>query len=406
MSRLLDRLRRAFFRPLAFFTKEFIQMRRQPRLILMLIVGPFLVLLLFGLGYSSKTAPVDTVLVIPPDAHLPADRSYYAQQFTPPFRLVDVTDNRDQAVAALQAQKVDAVIIFPEHASETIRSGQHATVQLLYNELDPLQRSWLEYYDYVQTSEFNRKVLLQMLQQPQSGGIATVAGLRLVAQDAQIPPDVLVAPFRPDARNVAPTSPDFVEYYAPGVLALLVQHIAVTVTALALVRERLRGAVELFRVSPVSAREILVGKYASYFVQTSLFTMALVALMVYGLKVPFLGTPAYLAGALALLIAASLGLGFLISSISRTETQAVQFSMLVLLASVFFSGFFLPLHNLLEPVWAVSYALPVTYGIRALQTLMLRGSPPVPWVLAALGGMAVVFVLISSGVFQRAFRRR
>jgi ABC-2 type transport system permease protein len=84
----------------------------------------------------------------------------------------------------------------------------------------------------------------------------------------------------------------------------------------------------------------------------------------------------------------------------------VQLALLVLLCSVFFSGFFLPLTSLLKPVWIVSYALPVTYGVRALQSLMLRGQTPDPWVLWSLAGMAAGFALISALLFQRGFRRR
>lgn len=409
-SGLLDRLSRTFVRPLSFISKELIQIWRQPRLVLTLIVGPFVVLLLFGVGYNSKPQPISTVLVLPSDLNLPTNVSAYKSQFTPPFTLVGVTRNRDQAVAQLRARQIGAVLIFPAHAYATIQSGHQATMELLYNELDPIQRTWLQYYGYVQTSQFNRQVLVKVLQQadlrPRGGTTPDATTAALLAASGHIPTNVLVSPFTPTSKNLAPTSPNFVAFYAPGVLALLVQHIAVTLTALALVRERLSGAIELFRVAPVSSREILGGKYISYFVQAGILTAILVTLMVLVLNVPLLGSIPLVAVTLLLLIAASLGLGFFISSISRTETQAVQFSLLVLLASVFFSGFFLPLHNLIKPVWIVSYALPVTYGIRALQSLMLRGEAPDAWVLLALAGIAIGLVALTAIIFQGLFRRR
>lgn len=409
-NRLLSWLTRSFFRPLSFFSKEFIQIWRQPRLILALIAGPFLVLLLFGVGYNAEVKPLRTILVLPADSDLPADAESYRDQFSPPFELAAVTRDRQAAINELRQRRVDVVLLFPERAYETIRSGQQAPLELLYNELDPLQRTWLEYYGYVQTSEFNRRLLVQVLQQSQlranTASDAATGSAALVAAASDIPPTVLVSPFRPTAQNIAPTSPGFVAFYAPGVLALLVQHIAVTLTALSLVRERLSGAVELFRIAPVSSREIMVGKYVSYFLQTAVLTAILLAIMVIGLDVPVLGSVTDVAITMALLIAASLGVGFFISSVSRTETQAVQFSLLVLLASVFFSGFFLPLENLLEPVWAVSYALPVTYGIQALQRLMLRGETPPVWIPLALAGIAVGLFILASLIFQRLFTRR
>lgn len=377
---------------------------------LTLIVGPFLVLLLFGIGYNAKPQAITTVLVMPTDINYSTNVADYKGQFNPPFKLVGVTHDRAKAVQQLKDGDINAVLIFPARAYQTIKSGHQAKMELLYDELAPIQRTWLQYYGYVQTSEFNRQVLTRVLKQTvltaKQGSSSDATTAALIAAAGSIPTNVLVSPFQPASKNLAPTTPNFVAYYAPAVLALLVQHIAVTLTALALVRERLSGAIELFRIGPISSGEVLVGKYVSYLVQAAVLTAILVVLMLLALGVPVLGSLAWLAGILALLIAASLGLGFLISAVSKTETQAVQLSLLVLLASVFFSGFFLPLHNLLKPVWAVTYSLPVSYGIQALQGIMLRGVPPPAWQLGALAGMAVGFFILSGLIFRRLFRQQ
>src|SRR5207253_10925595 len=81
---------------------------------------------------------------------------------------------------------------------------------------------------------------------------------------AQIPPEVLVSPFEAKTRNVAPNEPSYVAFYAPAVIALLLQHLAITLIALSIVRERLLGAMELFRVAPVSTRTIVLGKTIAF----------------------------------------------------------------------------------------------------------------------------------------------
>lgn len=408
MRTLLRSASRAFFRPWAFFSKEIVQLRRQPRLILMLVLGPFAVLLLFGLGYNSSPTPIRTVLVIPRDLNLPTDVNNYKDQFIPPFQLIAVTTDQSLALRELAQREITTVVIFPNGAQQTIMHGQQATIRVLYNSLDPLQRSWLDYYSYVQTNELNRQVVIQALKQQgqDSGSAAGLLAGAIFTQGQQIPPEVLVSPFKNETKNIAPTSPGYVEYFGPGVLALLVQHIAVTFTALALVRERLRGAIEVFRVSPVSPREIIFGKYVSYFLQTAALAVVLAVAMRLALGVPLIGSIWALAGILALLIAASLGLGFLISAVSNTETQAVQLSLLILVASVFFSGFLVGVQNLLPAVRVVSYLLPVTYGIQSLQLVMLRGELPQNWQLLGLGGIALVTVLASLTFFQSAFRQR
>jgi ABC-2 type transport system permease protein len=106
-----------------------------------------------------------------------------------------------------------------------------------------------------------------------------------------------------------------------------------------------------------------------------------------------------------LLTLASLGIGFLISSVSRSESQAVQLSMLVLLLSVFFSGFFLPLQNFLAPVRALAQALPLTHGIDGLLDLMLRGVYPDLRTWAALGIIAAVTFVAALVVEGRQYYR-
>jgi ABC-type multidrug transport system permease subunit len=221
-----------------------------------------------------------------------------------------------------------------------------------------------------------------------------------------IPISVLVSPFVSSENNLAPTSPDFVDFYAPAVLALLIQHIAITLTALALVRERLTGTIEMFRIAPVSAREVLTGKYLSFFILGALLSAILALIIIYGLDVPLLGNEWDFVLVIALVLAASLGVGFLISSLASSETQAVQLAMILLLASVFFSGFFLPLDNLQAAVQLVAYILPVTYGISGLQEVMLRGVEPPLWTITGPAAIAVLTTLAASIAFSFQFRRR
>lgn len=107
--------------------------------------------------------------------------------------------------------------------------------------------------------------------------------------------------------------------------------------------------------------------------------------------VPLFGNVVYFVLVLVLLTVASLGWGFFISLFSNRESQAVQFAMLILIASVFFSGFFLPIFALQPPVRIISYALPVTYGIQALQRIMLAGHDPAPSSLLSLAGLGIGF---------------
>jgi len=196
-------------------------------------------------------------------------------------------------------------------------------------------------------------------------------------------------------QNVSPTDPSYVNFYGPAVLALILQHLAVTLTALSMVRERLSGQMDLFRVAPVNSLEVLVGKYLAYALLTLVIAGTVGALMVFGLGVPVLGGYAAALGIVLLLAFASLGVGLLISLVADSERQAVQLSMLVLLASVFFSGFVLPVKDFIGPVQYLSYILPVTHGIATLQETMLRGSVNSWPMVFALAGIGLVLFVAS-----------
>ena len=218
----------------------------------------------------------------------------------------------------------------------------------------------------------------------------------------KVPADVMVSPLTTETKTIATFTPSFVTFYAPGVLALILQHVAISIASLALVREKVFGAMELFRVAPVTSFEILFGKYGSYIIFVGFLALILTAAMIMLLGVPLLGTIGWLVLSLFLLVFSSLGIGFAISATSGTDSQAVQASMLVLLAAMFFSGFVFPLNQILVPVRYIGYLLPVTYSIQNLQNVMLKGIPP-NWIfLMALGVMGVLLFVFAWWRYRRS----
>ena len=119
---------------------------------------------------------------------------------------------------------------------------------------------------------------------------------------------------------------------------------------------------------------------------------------------PAIGSPGLLWISIGALLYASLGLGYLIGAVSHTENQAVQLAMLSLIASTFFGGFFIALEQLQPFAQALSYLLPVSYGIRDLQDVMLRGATPPPQSLLAPLVLGFAFYLIASLIYRRQLR--
>jgi ABC-2 type transport system permease protein len=222
-----------------------------------------------------------------------------------------------------------------------------------------------------------------------------------LAEFQSISPDIIVSPFGSETKSVANVQPSIFDFFALAVLALLLQHLGVTFAALSIVRERNVGTMELFRVSPLSAAEALFGKYISYMLFGGVIAAILSALLVFVLHVPILGSWWNFALVITAVLFTSLGIGFIISIVSQTDSQAVQYSMIVLLASVFFSGFIIGLDLLWKPVRVISWMLPTTYGTLLLRDIALRGNAPNWALLGCLIAIGLVLMLISWRLMRR-----
>jgi ABC-2 type transport system permease protein len=492
-----------FIRIFAFVRKEIISILRQPRLVFSLILGPFLILLLFGIGYRETPRTLRTLFVVTEGSPMLPIVDQYATQLGQQINSQGIISDAAEADRRLRDGEVDLVVVVPTDPASTVRNNEQATFTLYHYEIDPYERAYIEILGRNYTDEINRLVLLTAADQgkvearsvqEQIGGARDAAGAVRVALEAgseedaraateQLTEDlgllavaagsglallsgvddttgvetiqarmenvqqmaetmnsqaaatervqtaaaieaelteldtllteyqgldsqVLVSPFSSETRSITDTSLGPTDFFVPAVIALLMQHIAVTLAGLSIVRERQDGPIELFRASPVTAFQTLVGKFLSYLILTIILGVILTALVVYVLGVPMLGDWGSYALVLFALLCASLSLGFFVSLSAQTDSQAIQSAMVILLASIFFSGFFLALYRLWEPVQVVSWALPVTYGINLLQAVMLRGQFPNPLLIGALLLYALLLFLFNWWRLSRVMARQ
>jgi ABC-2 type transport system permease protein len=390
----------SFIRLLAFVGKELTETIRRPGAIVSLIVGPFLIMTVFGLGYSGVKRPLETVVVVPASSGLTADPATYQDLAGGGLHIDAVTRDAAGAQARLASGAIDVVVIAPEDAAAHFKAGEQSVIEVRIDAVDPVEENYAGFLASLLSSAINREIVKRVAEAGQ--GYAIAAG---EAAAAEIPPDVVAAPTRAEVVNTAPSSPGVTGFFGPAVLALILQHLAVTLIALSLVRERTSGVIELFRVAPVSPVEVLAGKVLAFALLGSVIAGTSIALLVGVLHVPMLADPGALVLTIGLLLLASLGLGLFIAVVSDSERQTVQLSLLLLLASVFFSGFVIAIDEFTAPVRTLAFALPVTHGIRLLQDLMLRGSTTHAWELAALVLIAGV-TLVASWIGLRSSMTR
>lgn len=380
----------------SFIAKELIEVVRRPGALVTLVFAPFLIMALFGLGYRNERRPLETIMVLPAGTDLPKDGDFYQKLSGPAVHVLAVTDDIERARDLLRREEIDLIVVVPSDVQKTFLDGRQSVIGVEYNLVDPIRDSYARFIARSQVQDINREIIQRVIGESQQYLLRTSPNSQL----STVPPEVIAAPTRSETKNLSPYVPMVVIFYAPAVLALVLQHIGVTLTALSNVRERASGVFEIFRVAPVGAVDILIGKYFAYFLLNGAIGAASVALLVRALGVPMLGDVKMLAAVISLLTLASLGLGFLISAVSDSERQAVQLSMLVLLASVFFSGFVLSLDEFASFMKPVAYSLPVTHGIRLLQDVMLRGSTTAIWELWVLGGIAALLFVLAAVRFK------
>ena len=221
---------------------------------------------------------------------------------------------------------------------------------------------------------------------------------------ATTPPENIITPFRQTYTNLRESAYSLVIFYVPAVFALLIQQLSISLGSLGLVREIQMGSFEMFRVSPLRFSQILLGKLLAYVTYVT-FAGVILTLLLRLINVPL---PVNLGEYLILLVVlaiASVGIGFLISATSQTDSQAIQLSMLVLLLSIFFTGFFLPITGFEWPAWIIALLLPMTHAITGFQNLLLAGLGVNFGVWLGLGIIIIITYGLVFLIMRRQYRR-
>lgn len=418
----------------AFVRKEILAVIRQPRLLLVLVVGPFLLLLLFGAGYDQESTVLRTRFIGPEDSVYESATEQFAEELERYVIIDGFSTDLIEAQRRLAADEIDLIVVFPAEPATTVLDGEQAVITVLHNKLDPIQQTAVEVSAQVAVQELNSMVLEQVVGDVQAevgpaerraadtavllqrlddlAGVEVTDDGQLAAEAAEVretvtelDPATLVRPFRPDTENLLrdPVTPN--DYFAPAAIALLLQHMALTFAALGLVRDRSLGLFELFRIGPVGPASILFGKSLAFLLLTFAVGSVLLLLSVATIiEVPFRGDVAWVAAGLLGLATASIAWGTVLSLLARSDTQAVQFAMLALLAGLFFGGFLLDLDAIRYPVRLLSFILPVTFSTRMFRDVMLRGVEPAMIDLIGLVAISVVASAIAWLLMRRRLR--
>ena len=204
----------------------------------------------------------------------------------------------------------------------------------------------------------------------------------------------MMEPWTTDHKILYNPKTRFIDYVVPGVIGLILQLITVTLMACTLARERESGTLFQLMVTSLRRREIVLGKVVPYLAISIVLILFIILLTGWHFQVQF-NDPGALALICFLFLLCSLGMGLLISAISRTQTQAIQFSVFFLLPVFVLSGAFAPLEQLPKAIRYISELFPLTHFCRAFRLVNLYRAAPQFYaadLLMLFAGVVITFV--------------
>ncbi len=333
--------------------KEFIHIMRDKPSLAIAFVMPVMMLLLFGYAVTTDINNINLVVL---DQDMTSGSRALVQAFqNSNYYVVTQYETSYAGVKSdIDTGSAKAGLIIPHGYADKLARGEQSPVQIVIDGSDPT----------VARTVFNSA---QLLGQEKSTELR-LASLEKTGLALKIPGGIDLRPrvwYNPEMTSL--------RFNIPGLIGLVLQNITIILTAFALVRERERGTLEQLIVTPVKPRELIVGKLVPYIV-IAFFDVALVlAIGVFWFNVPVAGSTVLLLALSALFLLTALGLGMFISTVAKTQLQAMQMAIAILLPSVLLSGFMFPREAMPKLVYLLGYLMPLTYFIDILRGIILKG---------------------------------
>jgi len=360
-------------RMLSVIVKEFIQLSRDRRSMAMVFALPIIQMCI--LGYVVRT-DVENVSIVVWDACNTVESRELIQSFdqTEFFNVNYYAFDYDEITSCIESGDAKGALVIPPEYSRNINRGEPAPVQFLTDGSEP------------------------------GAGIQSLANANLIVSNkgaelmskGQLSETELPISLQPRIwYNPAMQSSVF---YLPGFVGILLQNITIILTSIAIVRERERGTMEQLNVSPLRRGELILGKLIPYVVIGYAQLLLVVATAIVVFSMPMRGNFLLLLALSSVFLMFSLALGLFVSTISQNQFQAMQASFMVLVPTVFLSGFIFPVESMPKVAQWIAAVIPLTYYLRILRSIVVKGvGIEYVWQDAAiLAGFTAVTLIIAT----------
>jgi len=360
--------------------KEFIQLFRDKRSRPILIMAPLIQLLVFGYVVNYDIKDIRVALI---DQSLTRESRLLTDSFTAGriFRITHHPADHRELEGLLLAGKVDLGIKIPPDFSSRIRRGETAAVQILADGGMSNMAAVRIAYTTMVLDRFNSELIRELYRRD----------LKYAKIDGRI-------------RTWYNPNLDSQNFFVPGIVAFLIMLISLLMTSIAIIKEREAGTMEQLIVTPLKPIELIIGKTIPYTI-IAIGQMVLVMMFaLYWFEIPLAGSIPTLFFAVCLFLLSTLGIGLFISTVSKTQQQAMMTTFFFILPFFMLSGFVFPIANMPTVVQWLTYLNPLRYFLVIIRGVFLKGVG-----LQILWPQYVALAVLGSAVFAGAvgrFRKR
>jgi len=337
-------------RIVALLKKEFSQFFKDKALARIVILAPVLQLILLGYAASIDVKNIAIVLC---DLDKTEDSRALAEKFVTSgyFTVEYATDNYKAVQSYLDDNKATMALVIPRKFGDNILRKETARVQLLVDGSEGNTAAISLSYANQIINQYSRNILAEVI-----GSRMPIGGINTEVR----------AWYNPELKSRV--------YMVPGVLVLLLLAMTMNLTSMAVVREKEIGTLEQLMVTPIRPSELILGKLVPFSILGSIDAAIVITVMVFGFGIPIKGSIALLAVLSGFFLLTSLGLGLFVSTISRTQQQAMMVGQFFIMQPMMYiSGFTFPVENMPRILQILSFGIPMRHFLFIVRSLILKG---------------------------------
>lgn len=334
--------------------KEFLQLKRDPKMFVIVLIAPVIQLIFLGYAVNMDVEKVSTVIFDQDKTETSRDllQRFSSNRY---FEFVEQVDNYDDFQHLIESGEAWLGIVISYDFEKSIVRNESGKLQAIFDGSDGNKASIIS--GYLQKVITNYSVELLDSKMNKYGKFGSP-----------------ISTVEPEIR--AWYNPELVTrvYMVPGIVGLLLSIITLILTSLAIVKEREIGTLEQIIVTPIKPTQLIIGKLIPFAILGFLAVIIVLLAMTFIFNLPIRGSILLLFFSTFLYILSTLGLGLFVSTVSKTQQQAMMLAIfVVLLPMVFLSGFAFPIENMPAIIQGLTYAIPLRYFMTIIRGIILKG---------------------------------